>query len=116
MSVILTHQFDLQAAFPLNKNQVVNTIEERDGLQYNRYEGLITYVREERKFYALVGGITNEFWQLIVIEGDDGEYIPLSWLDIDPLMAANSDKRVPSQKAVKTLVENQKDRFNICEW
>lgn len=37
---------------------------------------------------------------------DNVQQMPLSYLDTDPTLAANSDSKVPSQKAIKTYADN----------
>ena len=37
----------------------------------------------------------------------------LKCVDTDPTLSANSDKKIPTQKAVKTLVENNRLQFII---
>jgi len=40
---------------------------------------------------------------------DNVQQIPMTYLDTDPTMSANSDTKVPSQKAVKTYIDNAVD-------
>jgi microcystin-dependent protein len=40
-------------------------------------------------------------------KGDAGQFIPMSYLDTDGTLAANSDEKVPSQKAVKTYADTK---------
>ena len=50
--------------------------------------------------------ITAEHWAEIVAAANGG--IPATYLDLDPTLAADSDVKVPSQKAIKEYVDTEK--------
>jgi hypothetical protein len=61
-------------------------------------EGFTAWVNDEDVFIGYDGAAWN------VIASPSGVYVPLSYLDTDGTLAANSDTKVATQKAVKTAI------------
>lgn len=55
--------FRLNSQQPLDRRNLVDTLEQRDSINLNhRFEGLQTFVLKEHKTYQLIGGIENDNW------------------------------------------------------
>jgi hypothetical protein len=64
-------------------------------------EGFTAWVNDEDVFIGYDGAAWN------VIASPSGVYVPLSYLDTDGTLAANSDTKLASQKATKTYVDGK---------
>jgi len=65
MPINISSQFNLSAQLPLRKYSVVDDLTARNAIpDINRYRGFESYVLSEDVTYRLVGGITNEYWQI----------------------------------------------------
>lgn len=96
MAINLASSFGMNAALPLDDRTVVATTVARDAIVAGkRYEGMMVYVTATQVTYQLKGGILNANWA------------PIADLDTDGTLAANSDSRISSQKAVKTYADTK---------
>lgn len=58
--------FDLNSPIPLDSRTQVDTIALRDAIPVgNRYEGLQVYVKENKTYYSLGGGVVNANWSAL---------------------------------------------------
>jgi hypothetical protein len=64
-------------------------------------EGFTAWVNDENAFIGYDGAAWN------VLASPSGTYVPLSYLDTDGTLAANSDSKIASQKAVRTYVASK---------
>ena len=63
MSADIIDSFDMKAQRPLDSRSVQATVVSRNAIpSYQRYEGLIVYVRETQHNYQLRGGILDINW------------------------------------------------------
>jgi len=59
----LQTNFDVQVALPIDSRQSMPTLSDRDNIASGiRWKGMIVYVNEDDKHWALIGGTTNAFW------------------------------------------------------
>lgn len=65
--------FEVLKNGPIDNRSTFESIAKRDALQAGqRYEGLLTYVKETGKFYYLKAGLTNADWSEFAV-GNSGE-------------------------------------------
>ena len=63
MAIPVADGFNITTNIPVDKRFIFNTVAERDALsELERYEGLVTYVKEGALLCHLKGGITNDKW------------------------------------------------------
>lgn len=72
-----------------------------------RSAGMLIWHEADQAYYRLASDLTS--WEAGPGGGGGGDFIPSAALDTDSTMAANSDSRVPSQKAVKTALDLKLD-------
>jgi hypothetical protein len=66
--------------YPIEESMQVADLTARDAIpSFKRYEGMITYVLSEEKFYYLKGGITNPDWTEFNFSSAVPETDPFAW-------------------------------------
>ena len=59
----LSSNFTVNTALPIDDRMEVSTLTARDALPaLRRWEGMIVYVKETETHFALIGGLTDDFW------------------------------------------------------
>jgi hypothetical protein len=61
--ISLSLGFNLNSPVPIDSRNVFQLLTDRDAMPtVQRYEGLVTYVKETQKYYYLIGGTDNTHW------------------------------------------------------
>lgn len=88
MAMTIADQFLLSTGLPIDSRFVFANQGSRDSLNIlQRYQGLITYVVSDQKFYHLKGGVTNAHWAELG-GGLSADYTPD--YSVDPTFTANN--------------------------
>jgi hypothetical protein len=79
----LSSNFTVNTALPIDDRMEVATLVERDALPaLRRWEGMIVYVKETEEHFALIGGLTDDFWAPVGSgKGGIAEFTPFTEYD-----------------------------------
>lgn len=111
----LASGFDLNSPTPLDSRTQVDTIALRDAIPSgSRYEGLMVYVKADKKYYSLKGGVANSNWSVVGEGGGTVDTTNLATKDeLDEKADSATVETISSEVESIALQKEQVSTLNI---